>query len=192
MGKRIIVFVISFMTFAGLAQELETRNHLLGGSATISPGFQKNNEDMNIYIHGFAYFYPEPKVSINGEMYWYVGAQEQQTLMAENSTLLFGPNYHFLKDGPFDPHIGIMPAISLVSAIDRSSTIPVVGDFSVVPLLSFNVGARYHFMKWFNVFASARYMMGSLTENYPESLSLNELRVSFGLGFNLYNAKPKD
>jgi hypothetical protein len=194
MGKRIIIglCVILFtglLSNEALAQELETRKHLFGSSATIAPGFQKGNADMNIYIHGFTYFYPEPRVSINGELYWYLGAQEQETLMAENSTLLFGPNYHFLKDGPFDPHVGIMPAISLVSAIDRTGSIPSPGDYSIVPLLSLNVGARYHFMKWFNVFGNVRYFMGTLTENYPTALSLNEWRVSFGLGFNFYSAK---
>lgn len=191
MGTRVILFAaILIGSVATLhAQSLETRKHLVGGSATIAPGFQQNNPDMNIYLHGFAYFYPEEKVSINGELYWYMGAQQQETLMAENSTLLFGPNYHFLKDGPFDPHIGIMPAISLVSAIDRSGLRPSVGKLSVVPLLSLNVGAKYHFMKWFNIFGNVRYFMGTLTEQYSSALPLNELRVSVGLGFNFYSSK---
>ncbi|CAG5087099.1 hypothetical protein [Parvicella tangerina] len=190
MGKTIIATVITVLVSSlCFCQNLETRRHLLGGSATISPGFQQSNPDMNIYVHGFAYFYPEPKVSLNGEVYWYTGAQEQETLLAENSTLVFGPNYHFLKDGPLDPHIGIMPAISLVSAIDRTTSQPSVGAYSLVPLVALNAGVRYHFMKWFNVFANARYMMGTLTENYPKALSMNEWRISFGLGFNVYSSK---
>lgn len=190
MGKKQIILVLTIICSNWfLAQDLVTRKHLTGGSATITTGFQKNNPDMNIYVHGFAYFYPEPKVSLNGEVYWYVGAQEQQTLMAENSTLVFGPNYHFLKDGPFDPYVGVMPAVSLVSAINRSLSRPVAGKYSVVPLITLNAGVRYHFIKWFNAFANVRYMMGTLTENYPSALSLNEWRISFGLGFNFYSAK---
>lgn len=189
MGKIICIALLFAGVFSSHAQELVSRKHLVGASATIAPGFQKNNSDMNLYIHGFMHFYPEPKVSLNGEAYWYVGAQEQETLMAENSTILFGPNYHFAKDGAFDPFIGIMPAISLVSAIDRTGIYPIAGKLSVVPLLSLNAGIRYHFMNWFNIFGSVRYMMGNLTENYPSSLSLNELRISVGLGFNFYSAK---
>ncbi len=191
MGKGLIVLFIAFITLATVSfgQTLETRRHLVGGTVTIAPGFQQGNPDMNIYVHGLAYFYPEPRVSLNGEVYWFTGAQEQETLLAENSTLLFGPNFHFAKDGPFDPHIGLMPAISLVSAIDRSGSRPEFGGYSVVPLLALNLGARYHFMKWFNVFGNVRYMMGTLTENYPQALSMNELRISFGLGFNFYSAK---
>lgn len=190
MGKRVVILFLVILGVCSIkAQELLTRKHLVGGSATISMGWQKNNPDMNLYVHGFGYFYPEPKVSLNGEIYWYVGAQEQETLMAENSTLLFGPNYHFTKDGPFDAYAGIMPAISLVSAIDRTTSRPVAGDYSLVPLIALNTGVRYHFMKWFNIFGDVRYMMGTLTENYPTSLSLNEFRVSFGLGFNFYSAK---
>lgn len=190
MGKKITSLLLICLTASlSFSQTLETRKHLLGGTATIAPGFQKGNSDMNLYIHGFSYFYPEPKVSINGELYWYVGAQEQQTLMAENSTLIFGPYYHFLKDGPFDPYVGVMPAVSLVSAIDRSLSRPVAGAYSVVPLITLNAGVRYHFIKWFNAFANVRYMMGTLTQNYPSALSLNEWRISFGLGFNFYSAK---
>lgn len=167
---------------------LDTRKHLAGSTATIATGFQKNNPDMNIYVHGFVYFHPQPKVSLDGEGYWYLGAQNQETLMAENSTLLFGPSFHFAKDGPVDPYVGIMSAVSLVSAIDRTSSQPVVGKYSVVPLIAFNVGFKYHFIKWFNIFANAKYMMGTLTENYPTALSLNEFRFSFGLGFNLFSA----
>lgn len=190
MGKKLIIlFLLVSSSTRLLSQDLITRKHLTGGSATITTGFQKNNPDMNLYVHGFAYFYPEPRVSINGEAYWYVGAQEQQTLMAENSTIVFGPNYHFLKDGPFDPRVGLMPAVSLVSAIDRSGSRPVAGKYSVVPLIALNAGVRYHFIKWFNVFANVKYMMGTLTENYPTALSLNEWRISFGLGFNFYSSK---
>lgn len=48
------------------SQELETRKHLVGGTATISTGFQIGNDDINIYVHGLSSFYPEPKVSIDG------------------------------------------------------------------------------------------------------------------------------
>lgn len=188
MGKKIIIIIsLIFAVFSIAAQELSSRNHLLGASATISPGFQKGNPDMNLYIHGFLYYHPEPRVSINGEAYWYVGAQEQQTLMAENSTIVFGPNYHLTKDGPFDPYVGLMPALSLVSAVDRSGFHPVAGDLSLVPLISMNAGVRFHFLKWFNAFVNGRYMFGTLVENYPSSLSLNEFRLSFGLGFNFYS-----
>lgn len=184
----LIIIFFHLVTLSITSQELLTRKNLVSSSATISPGFQKNNPDMNIYVHGFIFYHPEPRVSLNGEGYWYTGAQEQQTLMAENSTLLFGPNYHLTADGKVDPFVGIMPAISLVSAVDRiTSSIPSAGKLSVVPLISFNAGFRLHFVRWFNAFLNVRYFMGTLTENYPTALSLNELRVSFGLGFNLYS-----
>jgi hypothetical protein len=180
-----IVLLLLF-SFFGNAQELNTRKHLVGATSTISPGFQKNNPDVNIYLHGLAYFYPEPKVSINGEIYWYTGAQEQRTLMAENSSLIFGMNYHFAKDGKFDPFVGIMPGLSLVSAINYNIQRPTASKISVVPIMTFNAGMKFHMAKWCNVFMNIRYVKGTLVENYYQSLPLDELRVSFGLGFNFY------
>ncbi len=184
----IFTFISIFVFSSAQSQsELTTRIHLVGGSATIAPGFQKGNSDINQYIHGFAYFYPEPKVSINGELYWYLGAQQQQTLMAENSTLLFGSNFHFVKDGKFDPFVGIMPAVSMVSANDYSSGRPIASAMSFTPLFTMNAGLRFHFVRWFNGFLNFRYLKGNLVENHTSALSLDEFRISFGLGFNFYS-----
>jgi len=169
------------------SQDLETRKHLVSATATISPGFQKGNNDVNIYLHGLASFYPEPKVSVDGEIYLFVGGQEQQTKMAENSTLLFGLNFHFAKDGNVDPFIGIMPGLSLVSVNNYTLAHPRASERSIVPVVSFDTGFKFHMAKWCNTFVCVRYLKGTLVEHHYEALQLDELRFSFGLGFNLYS-----
>jgi len=183
-----LTLIMLMLTLSGslISQDLTTRQHLTGGTATISPGFQKNNQDINIYLHGLVYFYPEPNVSVNGEVYWFLGGQEQQTMMAENSSLVFGVNYHFAKDGKFDPFVGVMPGLSLVSANDYTLIRPVASEMSVVPLVTINAGLNFHLAKWCNAFVNLRYLKGTLVEHHNEAISLDELRVSFGLGFNFY------
>ena len=168
------------------AQGLETREHLLSTTATISPGFQKNNSDINIYLHGMVSFYPEPKVSIDGEAYWFLGGQNQTTLMAENSSLVFGMNYHFAKDGNVDPFVGIMPGLSLVSTNNYTIQQSFVTQYSIVPIVTLNAGFKFHMAKWCNAFVNLRYIKGTLVEHHFEALPLDEVRISFGLGFNIY------
>lgn len=185
--RKIILALLSILCLGTMdAQELETREHLVSATATISPGFQKENSDINIYLHGLASFYIEPKVSVDGEVYWFLGGQEQQTKMAENSSLLFGINYHFAKDGKVDPYIGVMPGLSLVSAVNYTILQPRASEFSVVPIITFDTGFKFHMAKWCNAFVNLRYLKGTLVEHHYEALKLDELRVSFGLGFNLY------
>lgn len=106
--------------------------------------------------------------------------------MAENSSLLFGINYHFTKDGKIDPFVGVMPGLSLVSVNNYNLLMPRASAYSVVPIISFDAGFKFHMAKWCNAFINFRYLKGTLVENHYEALALDELRVSFGLGFNLY------
>ena len=184
--KTILIVVVMMSPQLMKSQNLETRKHLVSATATIAPGFQKNNTDVNIYLHGLASFYPEPKVSMDGEVYWFLGGQNQLTLMAENSSIVFGLNYHFAKDGKVDPYVGIMPGLSLVSVNNYVLQHPIASSYSVVPLVTINAGFKFHMAKWCNAFCNVRYLKGTLVENHLQALALNEIRLSFGLGFNLY------
>ena len=184
--KTILIVGVLMLSQLINGQNLETRKHLVSATATIATGFQKDNADINIYLHGLASFYPEPKVSIDGEIYWFLGGQNQLPLMAENSSIVFGMNYHFAKDGKMDPFIGIMPGISIVSVNNYLLQYPIASEYSIVPLVTINAGFKFHMAKWCNAFCNVRYLKGTLVENHFRSLALDEIRLSFGLGFNLY------
>ncbi len=186
MTKILILLCFSLMMNCAFTQDLETRKHLVSATATISPGFQKDNDDINIYLHGLASFYPEPKVSIDGEVYWFLGGQEQQTKFAENSSLVFGINYHFTKDGKVDPFVGLMPGVSLVSVNNYRIQHPVASNLSLVPIVSLNAGFKFHMAKWCNAFVITKYIKGTLVDDHYKAEVLDEIRISFGLCFNLY------
>jgi len=53
------------------------------------------------------------------------------------------------------------------------------------PLMSEVIGFNYYGDKYFHLFAELRLVQGNHMSTYSKPQSLNELRFSFGLGFNL-------
>jgi len=57
-------------------------------------------------------------------------------------------------------------------------------SMAVNPLISGVIGFNLYATKFFHLFADARYVYGNHLSDSPP-ISLNEVRVSFGLGINL-------
>src|ERR1700758_3229712 len=85
---------------------------VLKGDATISPGYLMNTTQTNIYINGSLEYFPEDKISLRGESFAFVGAQQKTALLNQNSSLMFGACYHFHKNR-FDFFVGLETGVSL-------------------------------------------------------------------------------
>ena len=107
---------------------------------------------------------------------------------------LAGISYHFTEKKKFDPYAGLQTGIIFAEAkpdIELAVVYPYPIDRrSIDPVVSLHVGFNYYATRYFHLFANLRYING--IRNAPDSFNdLNEIRFSFGLGFNLGVKKHK-
>ena len=93
----------------------------------------------------------------------------------------------------FDPYVGVFPGYAVgqlnekvvaLSGLEPQSSNPVV----LSPLISFAGGFNYYANRFFSLFINAQYVIGThLSDVAP--VSLNELKVSLGLGYHIWATK---
>ena len=173
---------------------------LLRAQATICPGVLLKENATMIYIHGCLEYYVADNVSVRGDSYYDVMAgntKKETGPLGYNHSTFAGVAYHFKTKNHFDPYFSFEPGISITKGNDYSGIIcdpgPCLsqGETSANPLLSTAVGFNLYFEKWFHLFGEAKYVSGKYLSDAYAPKSLNELRFSFGLGFNLNLLKKK-
>jgi hypothetical protein len=149
------------------------------------------NSFNNIYLHGNLEYYPNDKLSVRSDSYVFLNALSSFVELQNHSNFT-GISYHFTTKKQFDPYITFQPGIAYVKVapVVAISLIAFPEISGWVPLYSSAIGFNYYAKKYFHLFMEARYVRGELPA-YPVAISLNELKLSFGLGFNLRVKKPK-
>jgi hypothetical protein len=176
------------------AQQNEPKNFhyngLINASATISPGFLLNRGGATtMSIHGFLEFFPEDKISLRGDGFYFVGEQKKPAALYQNSTLKFGGFYHTAKNR-FDAYIGFQPGVNFVQPVGQD----INGNdfyytFKIAPVISGVAGMNYHFGKLFNMFLETTYIRGRYLGDGFTSIDISEIRISAGLGFQISTRK---
>jgi hypothetical protein len=165
------------------------RTHMIAASATFSPGIFLHNGISSNYLHGFLEYFPESNVSLKGEGYVFLPPSSgKYHPLDQNSTLLFGGLYHFTKNGAFDPYLGLQPGLAFVTSYPNGIDYPIFVSIQareVVPLITVSAGINYYVNRYFHFFGSIRYLYGQGAQSVAYFTQLSELRLSFGLGFNL-------
>jgi hypothetical protein len=186
MKTRTTIFTFAVIMMVGtLAIGQNTRTGLLKTSLTLSKGqMLANNGYSTAYLHGFLEYFPSERVSLRGDSYLQVLNRPSDNLstsfpLESNHTVFSGVMYHFLA-GAFDPYVGLQPGL----AYGRLG-LPFTLEYSLSPVLGITGGANYYVGKYFNFFLSAQWVQGKATTKEIGAFSLNEIRVSGGLGFNL-------
>jgi hypothetical protein len=187
MANKITFFFIVLLPFAAISQNNVVRKGNLRAMATISPGWMLKQKATNINLHGNIEYYFSEKASFGGDIYYFLGTQElNNNSFTLNHSLFFGGFYHFKKKS-WDPFIGFQPGIALVQG--KEALLPsgevYVPAKTINPLASLIIGSNFYAGKFFHFFISLRYLKGTYLSNAPSPLSLDELRLSAGLGFNV-------
>ena len=181
----ILIFVSVVPFFANARQDSSRYIHkgLLRAQATISPGFMLKEGITNIYIHGDLEYYVEDNISVRGDSYYYLNTIEDKKPFIVNNSSFLGAVYHFPTASSLDPYIGIQPGI----AYSQANTQLLIDDNRATtnPLISSVVGVNYYAPRIFHLFVSVRYVSGKHLSDAPSPLSLNEVKLSFGLGWNI-------
>ncbi|HWY37629.1 MAG TPA: hypothetical protein VNY73_03655 [Bacteroidia bacterium] len=209
MVKKTIVLLVLFSMSLHAQDSTRFRYHsLLKASATITPGYLLNRQQTNIYINGFLEYFPENKVSLRGESFVMVGAQQAPALLNQNSCLLFGAAYHFHKNR-FDYFIGLETGAALTKPNDTEQTVPSsltdpampLGTnitvtyttsyaYKILPVIAPVTGITFHASNYFNFFLNVHYIKARyFGYQYGKTLLLDELRISAGLGFSIHLKK---
>ena len=186
MVKSIVLIFVSVVPFFANARQDSSRyvhKGLLRAQVTISPGFMLNEGVTNIYIHGDLEYFVEDNISVRGDFYYYLNTIGDKKPFIANNATFFGAVYHFPTASSLDPYIGIQPGV----AYSQANTQLLIYDNKATanPLISSVAGINYYASKIFHLFMSVRYVSGKHLSDAPSPLSLNEVKLSFGLGWNI-------
>ncbi len=173
---------------------------LLRAQGNISSGVMFKSPGTNIYLHGDLEYYLEPGISIRSESYYFLSTFNGEPAFSKNHSNFAGVMYHFKTNGKLDPYVGIQPGIALTQlskpvllSADTASWSPyTVSSYPVnfSPLFSASAGFNFYAYKFFNLFVHLKYVTGKhLSDIQPESL--NEIKLTFGLGWNIWLIKNK-
>ena len=161
---------------------------LLRSQAIISFGKLLETEQTSMFIHANAEYHISEPLTFRSDIFYYLQSNDENTL-SMNHQLFEGASYHIKMNGNFDPYVGFQPGLALSKSkiIQLASDAPSVESYSetsVSPLISGVVGFNYYATNYFHLFVDLRYIHGAhLSDVKP--VSLNEVRISFGLGLNL-------
>ena len=148
----------------------------------------------NIYWVGDMDIYCRDNVSISTGFYYFFGSFGGDQRFSQNHMAYLGASYHFKTNNHLDPYIGILPGYT-VSQLNRSSSY--FNDstrdlssypWSFNPVIAVQAGMVYYANRFFNVFVNVKYQTGKhFSDIAPQPL--DELKISFGLGYMLWARK---
>ena len=201
----IILFVcLTAVVFAQQENTQYIHKHLMRADASVVGGYLFK-EGMNaVHINGSAEYYLDNKVSIRGSASYLLGSSgltKDSIGLKDFHSIYLGTVYHFPTKGHFDPYVILQPGLSYTSSYQVNNWVPLqlkdegIGHtyYSGVltPLATAGVGFNYYFQRFAHLFVETRYVYGMHLSQAPSPISLQELRVTFGLGFNLFIMKDK-
>ncbi|HRH01570.1 MAG TPA: outer membrane beta-barrel protein [Bacteroidia bacterium] len=175
--------------------------HLVRADASIIAGSLHKTGANTVHLNGNLEYYLDSRISIRGDVNWLAGLKQSviaPSYLKDYYSVMLGGLYHFQTSNHLDPYLVFQPGIAYASAYaigneNRQNLIlsaeRVAYSGSIAPLGSVGVGFNYYFQQFAHLFAEGRYVYGNLNSNAPAIVSLQELRITFGLGFNLFVAK---
>ena len=183
---------IRVSTLAGLlrTQLTITPAWSIGGSVNENSGFVSGGRT-NVYLHGTAEYYFTERISLRGDGYYFLNKVKTPGGMRTNITGEVGADFHLMKSMAIDPYIGLACGMNYtrIQPMDFSrdggtTTYHVEIPGHLDPIAGPRVGINFFGQRIFHFFIEAHYLMGTYRPSVGPSLSLNEVRVSAGLGWN--------
>lgn len=202
------ISIISFVCFSSFvfAQQEKTQyihKHLMRADASIVGGYLFKEGMNTVHINGSAEYYLDNKVSIRGSASYLLGCSgltKDSIGLKDFHSIYLGGVYHFPTKGHFDPYVILQPGLAYTSSYKSRPPAVFDGDDKQIrkyypgvltPLATAGVGFNYYFQRFAHLFVETRYVYGQHLSPAPSPISLQELRVTFGLGFNLFIIKDK-
>ena len=203
--QRVLLILFSFLiTLSSFAQEGDSQfihKYLLRADASIVAGYMYKEGFNTVSVNGNLEYYIDSKVSIRGDCKYLLGCSglTSDTLrLKDNHSILLGTVFHFKTTSHFDPYFILQPGFAYTSSYKAAGTTgadqtTIVTNYKPVisPLGTAGLGFNYYFPRFAHLFVETRYVFGNHLSEASKPLSLQELRITFGLGFNLFVMKEK-
>jgi len=194
MVKRLFLLLSIWIATSSFGQEF-SKSNILRASASFSVGKLLKDKETTINVGTSLEYYLDEKFSLRGEGVYFIGYNDDVAFGYKyNHGLMAGLIYHFTEKKAFDPYIGLQPGMSfgqygnLTDSTLANDTYWLTNNqytnFHVNPTVSIHTGFNYYAEKLFHLFIDVRYLYGNFHSEIP-TMSLSELRVEFGLGWNL-------
>jgi hypothetical protein len=163
---------------------------------TLAVGFPSAYTGTNMYVSGNMEYYLEKMISFRGGLYLFLGTSGADDVFKQNSTLFTGFYFHPKTNNHLDPYIGLEPGISWTQlnppTTDETTVLnpTQISNYpnAASPIISGTIGINYFASNFTHLFIEAKYIAGT-HQSDVESVSLNEFRIAFGFGFNLWAIK---
>jgi hypothetical protein len=203
--KIIVILFVCFSSFLFAQQQngQYIHKHLVRADASIAAGYMFKDNISNVHINGNLEYYMDNKISIRGDANWMAGSNgltADSMGLKDYYSVMLGIVYHFHTNGHLDPYFILQPGFAYTSSFHQA---PAVGIYTqdnspktyyqgvISPLTTAGFGINYYFQRFAHLFIEARYVYGNHLSEAPTPMSLQELRITFGLGFNLFIIKEK-
>ncbi|MBL7882512.1 MAG: hypothetical protein JNL69_00470 [Bacteroidia bacterium] len=197
-----VLQVTSLAVFGQIESQQFIKKHLVRASASIVSGYMYKSNIKNVHLNGNLEYYIDNKVSIRGDYNILLGSDgltDQYMGLKDDHNVMLGAVFHIQTKGYFDPYIILQPGIGYTSSyIELPSTMIANGESNkkyyegvLSPVGSAGIGFNYYFQRFAHLFMETRYMYGQHLSKAPSPISLEELRITFGLGFNVFVIKDK-
>jgi hypothetical protein len=197
------LFSISSYMNAQFQNEQFIHKHLVRADASIVSGYMFKDNLKNVHLNGNLEYYLDNIVSIRGDGNYLLGSTgwtDDSMHLKDDISIMLGPVFHFRTNNHFDPYFILQPGIAYTSSyydaypgqnyIEGEKKIYNYQG-SLSPMASAGLGFNYYFQRFAHLFLETRYVHGQHLSFAPSPVSLQELRITFGLGFNLFIIKEK-
>jgi len=204
MLKNIFILFFTLISFTGFTQEENAQfihKHLTRATASIVAGVMLKNNINNVHVNGNLEYYLDNKISIRGDFNYMLGSSgltADSMGLKDNHSILLGAVYHFHTANHFDPYLILQPGFAYTSSYNAKYSSLLQDNTKIIyykpvisPLATVGLGFNYYFQRFAHLFLETRYVYGQHLSDAPKPISLQELRITFGLGFNLFVAKEK-
>lgn len=191
---RALLFFAIILTFRSVAQDTNDfqKDGMIRATATFAVGKPFAVNTLHAYLKGELEYQIQENWSIRGDVYVLVGQMGTNRIYKDYHSASAGASWHFTNRKAFDPYVGLqVGALWSEANVQPAATVLLPYEpqkRAVDALISPHVGFNYYASNYFHLFVNLRYLYGQrLAANSSNNLS--ELRLSFGLGFNILAKK---
>lgn len=185
MIKNIFCLISVFLIGLNATAQRRTGDEIIrGGLVSVgfnaSPGFLMNSATA-AYIGGELEIYLHKRVSVRGDISFYIPTPNSYKTLAHNHSLFWGFNYH-MPYKKLDFLIGLQPGLSIVQSYKEDGNFTTV---QAIPVISALGGCQIYCTRFFHCYVLARFVAGTYFRDAATPLNMTEFRVMAGLGFHI-------